>query len=84
MLHIFSTRRAEKVLEIERPYILFLSILFCYKNADKVIQAFALAKRRCGIPHKLVIGGRDPGNRVTELRKVTEELSVADDVQFLG
>ena len=69
MLHIFSTRRAEKVLEFERPYILFLSILFCYKNADKVIQAFALAKGRYRIPYKLVIGGTRPrqsSNRVEE------------------
>ena len=83
-LGVFTTSVTKVDLAIDKPYVLFLSTLFRYKNADKAVKAFALAKRRCGIPHKLVIGGRDPDNRVTELRKVTEELGVAAEVQFLG
>ena len=83
-LSLFSSGAARKVLRIDRPYILFLSTLFRYKNADKAIQAFALVKRRYSIPHELVIGGRDPGGRVAELRKLAEEQGVVDSVRFLG
>ncbi|MCD6449717.1 MAG: glycosyltransferase family 4 protein [Thermotogaceae bacterium] len=83
-LSLFSPRAEGKRVSIGRPYILFLSTLFRYKNADKVIQAFGLVKRHYSIPHELVIGGRDPGGRVAELKRLSEKQGVADSVRFLG
>jgi len=81
---LFQQTEKTSSMDLPKPYILFLSTLFHYKNANKAIQAFALVKKRYGIPHELVIGGRDPGGRVAELRKLSEEQGVADSVRFLG
>jgi len=66
------------------PYILFVGTLFKYKNIDKLIKAFALAKEEGKIPHKLVIVGRDPNSNIEELKKVALNNGVQEDVIFTG
>jgi len=70
--------------ETKRPYILFVSTLFPYKNADKLLQAFAHMKRRYDVPHDLVIVGRDPGGQINQLRARARGLGVIDSVRFTG
>jgi glycosyltransferase involved in cell wall biosynthesis len=70
------------------PYVLFVSTLFPYKNANRLIEAFALLKSGGGgVPDRLRlrIAGRDPDGRQ---RRALEELAarqgVAAFVDLLG
>jgi|Deesub1362A_J573_1020465.scaffolds.fasta_scaffold00599_15 glycosyltransferase involved in cell wall biosynthesis len=67
-----------------RPYILFLSTLFKYKNADKLLMAFAKLKNERKIPHSLVIVGRDPRNEMEKLKRIVDEEKLSDYVIFTG
>jgi len=82
----FYSAAAEVASRPQRRYVLFLSTLFRYKNADKAIRAFALMKQRRSIPeHELLIVGRDPGGYLDGLRKLVNELGLGEDtVRFLG
>ena len=68
---------------LPRPYILFLSDLYKHKNADKLIEAFAILKRRNDIPHKLAIVGRDYGTGEM-LRQLAHRLGVMECTFFTG
>lgn len=70
--------------ELPRPYILFLSDLYKHKNADKLIEAFAILKTRHHIPHNLAIVGRDYGNTGDNLRRTADTLGVAESTIFTG
>ena len=81
----FSTEHNEaEAPGLPRPYILFLSDLHKHKNADKLIYAFAILKRRSDIPHKLVIVGRDYGNTGKMLRQQAHRLGVTENTIFTG
>lgn len=67
-----------------KPYVLFVSTLFPYKNADKLINAFSLLKHRGHVPHRLVIIGRDPGNEISRLKTLAGRLGLTEEVAFLG
>lgn len=66
------------------PYVLFVSTLYKFKNADKLIKAFALAKKRKKVSHKLIIVGRDPNSNTKELKKIAFNNKVQEDVIFTG
>lgn len=42
----------------EEPFILYVGVIEPRKNLNRLMDAFALLKARCKIPHKLVIVGR--------------------------
>jgi len=68
-----------------RPgFVLFVSTLKPYKNADKLIRAVAHLKRTHGVEKELVIAGRDPVGLTGQLRALSEELGISDKVRFLG
>ena len=67
-----------------KPYILFLSTLFKYKNADKLLMAFAKLKNERKIPHTLVVVGRDPRNEMEKLKRIVDEEKLSDYVIFTG
>jgi glycosyltransferase involved in cell wall biosynthesis len=46
-------------LGIQEPYILYVGSLKPYKNISSLLKAFAMLRRRCGIPQKLLILGDD-------------------------
>ena len=88
-LDIFNQTKVEKkviynYIPEDFPYILFVSTLYKFKNADKLIKAFALAKRNRKVSHKLVIVGRDPNFAMEQLRKVAFDNGVQDDVILTG
>lgn len=65
-------------------YILSVSTLFPYKNMDKLIIAYSILKKR-GCNQKLYIAGRDPdGKQLDILKKLTKDLELVDDVNFVG
>jgi len=69
---------------INGPYILFLSTFYKYKNADKLLLAFAKAKVKYQIPHKLVFVGKDHGKQRVFLDTLAGKLGVKEEVQFVG
>jgi glycosyltransferase involved in cell wall biosynthesis len=79
-----AQRRLVQRHSIDRPFVLFISSLWPYKNCDGLLRAFALARPDLG-GHRLVIVG--PGRDRTyvgELRALAEELGIADDVTWVG
>jgi glycosyltransferase involved in cell wall biosynthesis len=68
--------------------ILFVSTLYSYKNADRVIQAFALAVSENKVPESMILRiiGNDPsgGSRLEELRQLAKECLIESRVEFDG
>jgi glycosyltransferase involved in cell wall biosynthesis len=67
------------------PYVLFVSTLYPYKNADVVIRGLARARPLLDVNLRAVIVGRDPdGTQLPGLRRLAAELGVADEVDLTG
>jgi glycosyltransferase involved in cell wall biosynthesis len=77
--------QVRRVFGIERPFVLYVSNLWFYKNPDGAIRAFArLRASRPDVDLDLVVAGPDDYGRVHELRALAATLGVADRVHFLG
>lgn len=70
--------------QLSRPYILYVSNLWFYKNPDGAIRAFANQRRRYGDDLDLVIVGHDDYGRLADLRALARNEGVTDRVRFLG
>jgi len=71
-------------MNIRRPYLLYLSRLeHPGKNHVHLLQAFAVLKKKYGIPHQLVLAGSD-WDRAAEIHEAAEKLPCAKDVLFTG
>lgn len=68
---------------IERPYILFVSALWGYKNASALVAAYAEVVREEKIPHLLVLAGKDGGDG-GNCRRIAREAGIEDRVIFVG
>lgn len=69
---------------IYKPFILFVSSLWPYKNCDGLLRAFAHARTKLGDRQLVVIGpGRDE-KYASSLPVLARDLGIADDVVFLG
>ena len=69
---------------VTRPFVLFVSSLWPYKNCEGLMRAFAIA-RGVVAGHQLVIVG--PGRNqdyVSSLHALAEELGISDDVVWVG
>jgi glycosyltransferase involved in cell wall biosynthesis len=71
-------------LGLDRPYVLYVSNLWKYKNPDGAIRAFARQRDTYGDDLDLVIAGPDDYGRTEELTRLAAELGIADRVRFLG
>lgn len=70
--------------DIDRPFVLFVSSLWPYKNCDGLLRAFAVAKPDLAGHRLVVVGpGRDTAY-VSQLHALAEELGIADDVVWVG
>jgi glycosyltransferase involved in cell wall biosynthesis len=79
-----ARQRVEARHGIARPFVLFVSSLWPYKNCDGLIRAFAVAKPQLAGHRLVVVGpGRDTAY-VGQLRALAESLGVADDVVWVG
>jgi len=79
-----ARRRLQERHGIDRPFVLFVSSLWPYKNCDGLLRAFAVAKPDLQGHRLVVVGpGRDSAY-VAELRALAERLGVADDVTWVG
>ncbi len=69
---------------LTQPFVLFVSSLWRYKNCDGLLRAWALVRGQLAGRQLAVVGaGRDAGY-AAELRVLTRELGIADDVVFVG
>ncbi|HEX3959293.1 MAG TPA: glycosyltransferase family 1 protein [Trebonia sp.] len=69
---------------VTKPFILFVSSLWPYKNCDGLLRAFAHARAALGDRQLVVVGpGRDEKYSAS-LPALAAELGIADDVLFLG
>ena len=69
---------------VTKPFVLFVSSLWPYKNCDGLLRAWALARHELGDRQLAIVGpGRDE-KYVAELHSLAAELGITDDVVFVG
>jgi glycosyltransferase involved in cell wall biosynthesis len=69
---------------VTRPFALFVSSLWPYKNCDGLLRAWALARPDLDGRQLAIVGaGRDQAY-LAQLRALTGELGIAQDVVFVG
>lgn len=81
------TTLASRLLErygISTPYLLFVSVLYPYKNLDMLIRAFATVTESDGWSGKVVVAGSDPFGTQRSSAALAADLNLSDRVVFLG
>src|SRR5262247_2374649 len=69
---------------VTKPFALFVSSLWPYKNCDGLLRAWALARGELGDRQLAIVGpGRDE-KYVAQLHSLAAELGISDDVIFVG
>jgi glycosyltransferase involved in cell wall biosynthesis len=69
---------------VTKPFALFVSSLWPYKNCDGLLRAWALARGQLGDRQLAIVGpGRDE-NYVAQLHSLAAEMGIAADVVFVG
>jgi glycosyltransferase involved in cell wall biosynthesis len=69
---------------VTRPFALFVSSLWPYKNCDGLLRAWAVARDELGGRQLVIVGpGRDV-KYVGQLHGLCAELGIAEDVLFVG
>jgi glycosyltransferase involved in cell wall biosynthesis len=69
---------------VTKPFVLFVSSLWPYKNCEGLLRAWALAHRELGDRQLAIVGpGRDE-KYVAQLHSLAAELGISDDVIFVG
>jgi glycosyltransferase involved in cell wall biosynthesis len=70
--------------DVTKPFVLFVSSLWQYKNAAGLISAFAAAKAELGDRQLVLVGPDRDREYVAELHALAEEMDVAGDVVWVG
>jgi glycosyltransferase involved in cell wall biosynthesis len=69
---------------VTKPFVLFVSSLWPYKNCDGLLRAWALARSQLGERQLVIVGpGRDE-KYAASLRALAADLGIAGDVVFTG
>ena len=69
---------------VSKPFVLFVSSLWPYKNCDGLLRAWALARAALGDRQLVIVGpGRDE-KYVAQLHALAAALGIAGDVVFVG
>jgi glycosyltransferase involved in cell wall biosynthesis len=69
---------------ITKPFVLFVSSLWPYKNCDGLLRAWALARGELGDRQLAIVGhGRD-ASYVAQLHALASELGITGDLVFIG
>jgi len=68
---------------VTKPFVLFVSSLWPYKNCDGLLRAWALARGELG-ERQLVIVGAGYEDYTASLHSLAAELGIARDVIFVG
>ncbi len=74
-------RVKEHYLGAAAPFFLYVGKLTTRRNVPKLLEAFALLKRRASLPHKLLVVGLNTTN--LDLPALADSLGVAGDVRHV-
>ena len=69
---------------LSKPFVLFVSSLWRYKNCHGLIRAFATAKPDLGDRQLVILGPPRDNEYVAELTALAQQLGIADDVVWVG
>jgi glycosyltransferase involved in cell wall biosynthesis len=69
---------------ISRPFVLFVSSIWRYKNCDGLLRAWRLARDQLGGRQLVILGAEVDRRYGIELRELAVELGIAEDVVFVG
>ncbi len=69
---------------ISRPFVLFVSSLWRYKNCDGLLRAWKLARHELGGRQLVILGAERDQRYGVELHELAIELGIAEDVVFVG
>jgi glycosyltransferase involved in cell wall biosynthesis len=69
---------------LRRPYLLFVSTLYPYKNVETLIRSLAHLVTEKGVDWELVIVGRDYDSQQPRLQSLARDLGVSERTRFLG
>jgi glycosyltransferase involved in cell wall biosynthesis len=69
---------------ISRPFVLFVSTLWRYKNADGLLRAWRLIRHELAGRQLVFLGAERNQKYSAELHQLVTELGIADDVVFAG
>jgi glycosyltransferase involved in cell wall biosynthesis len=69
---------------ITKPFVLFVSSLWPYKNCDGLLRAWALARKDLGGRQLAVVGSWRDEKYMASLRALVADLGIGDDVVFIG
>ena len=69
---------------VTKPFVLFLSSLWPYKNCDGLLRAWAVARGQLGDRQLVIVGHLRDKDYVASLRSLAAELGIAGDLNFVG
>ena len=69
---------------VTKPFVLFVSSLWSYKNCDGLLRAWALAREELPGRQLAVVGAGRDEKYLAELRTLVSDLGIGDDVVFVG
>jgi glycosyltransferase involved in cell wall biosynthesis len=69
---------------VTKPFVLFVSSLWRYKNCAGLLKAWAIAREELGDRQLVVVGGGKHEQHVADLHALTRELGITADVVFVG
>jgi glycosyltransferase involved in cell wall biosynthesis len=69
---------------VTKPFVLFVSSLWRYKNCHGLLRAFAAAKADLGGRQLVILGPPRDQEYVAELRALADDLGIAKDVLWVG
>ncbi|MEU4601858.1 glycosyltransferase family 1 protein [Kribbella sp. NPDC023972] len=69
---------------VAKPFVLFVSSLWPYKNCAGLLRAFAAARSELGGRQLVLVGAGRDVEHVTELRALADELGIAGDIVWVG
>jgi len=70
--------------QIIRPFVLFVSSLWPYKNCDGLLRAWAVAKPDLTDRSLVIVGAARDKQYESQLRALTRDLGISKDVFFVG
>ncbi len=69
---------------VTKPFVLFVSSLFPYKNCDGLLRAWALARGELGARQLAIVGNGRNEKYLASLHSLAAELGISGDVVFVG
>ena len=69
---------------VTKPFVLFVSSLWPYKNCEGLLRAWALARSELGDRQLVIVGGGRDQEYVASLRSLANELGIGGDAVFVG